>query len=191
MDCAFPEMEKAIALCNLFSCSLDEMVLGNIDLDNEAYTNIRVEKVSSFQYVKYEVISIQPEDDAKKHIYDWAINSGIKEPEIIGWDFPFTSQEQINVYHMHGYVAALIIPKHSEIECSKKITQSDQLYAIITIKDPFKSPFVIIPNAYKTLMRYMEVNGLNHKENKEILSCFEKEYNKNGSDYMEVYIAIE
>lgn len=40
-------------------------------------------------------------------------------------------------------------------------------------------------------MRYMEVNGLNHKENKEILSCFEKEYNKNGSDYMEVYIAIE
>ncbi|WP_283624481.1 helix-turn-helix transcriptional regulator [Clostridium butyricum] len=191
MDCAFPEMEKAIALCNLFSCSLDEMVLGNIDLDNEAYTNIRVEKVSSFQYVKYEVISIQPEDDAKKHIYDWAINSGIKEPEIIGWDFPFTSQEQINVYHMHGYVAALIIPKHSEIECSKKITQSDQLYAIITIKDPFKSPFTIIPNAYKTLMRYMEVNGLNHKENKEILSCFKKEYNKNGSDYMEVYIAIE
>ena len=66
MDCAFPEMEKAIALCNLFSCSLDEMVLGNIDLDNEAYTNIRVEKVSSFKYVKYEVISIQPEDDAKK-----------------------------------------------------------------------------------------------------------------------------
>lgn len=191
MDCAFPEMEKAIALCNLFSCSLDEMVLGNIDLDNEAYINIRVEKVSSFQYVKYEVISTQPEDDAKKHIYDWAINSGIKEPEIIGWDFPFTSQEQINVYHMHGYVAALIIPKHSEIECSKKITQSDQLYAIITIKDPFKSPFTIIPNSYKTLMRYMEVNGLHHKENKEILSCFEKEYNKNGSDYMEVYIAIE
>ncbi|QUF84837.1 helix-turn-helix transcriptional regulator [Clostridium butyricum] len=185
------EMEKAIALCNLFSCSLDEMVLGNIDLDNEAYTNIRVEKVSSFQYVKYEVISPQPEDDAKKHIYDWAINSGIKQPEIIGWDFPFASQEQINVYHMHGYVAALIIPKHSEIECSKKITQSDQLYAIITIKDPFKSPFTIIPNAYKTLMRYMEVNGLHHKENKEILSCFEKEYNKNGSDYMEVYIAIE
>ena len=26
------------------------------------------------------------------------------------WDFPFLSQEQINVYHMHGYTAACVLP---------------------------------------------------------------------------------
>ncbi|WP_411167364.1 helix-turn-helix transcriptional regulator [Clostridium sp. MB05] len=191
MDSAFPEMEKAITLCKLFSCSLDEMVLGNMNSDNEAYTNIRVKMVPSFQYVKYVVISGEPEDDAKKHIYDWAIFCGIEKPEIIGWDFPFVSQEQINVYHMHGYAVACIIPKDFPLDCSEKIIQANQQYVVITIREPFKSPFSMIPNAYKTLIRYMEVNGLRHKENKEVLSCFEKEYNKEGIYYMDVYIAIE
>lgn len=191
MDSVFPEMEKAITLCKLFSCSLDEMVLGNMNSDNEAYTNIRVEMVPSFQYVKYVVISGEPEDDAKKHIYDWAIFCGIEQPEIIGWDFPFVSQEQINVYHMHGYATACIIPKDFSPTCSEKITQPDQQYVVITIRESFKSPFAMIPNAYKTLIRYMEVNGLRHKQNKEVLSCFEKEYNKEGISYMDVYIAIE
>ena len=191
MDSAFPEMDKAIGLCTLFSCTLDEMVLGNINSDNEAYINIRVEMVPSFQYVKYEVISSKPEDDAIRHVNDWADLMGIEDPEIIGWDFPFLSQEQINVFHMHGYSAACIIPKDFQLECSEKIVQPDQQYAVITIKEPFKSPFTMIPNAYKTLIRYMEVNGINHKENKEILPCFEKEYNQDGISYMDVYIAIE
>lgn len=191
MNSTFPEMEKAIALCKLFSCSLDEMVMGSINSDNEAYTNIHVEMVPSFQYVKYEVISSEPEDDAKKHIYDWAVLNGIENPEIIGWDFPFVSQEQINVYHMHGYVAACIIPENFEVECQEKIIQEHHQYAVITIKEPFKAPFMLIPDAYKTLMRYMEVNNLNHKQGKEILSCFEKEYYEDGISYMDVYIDIE
>lgn len=191
INCVFPEMEKVIALCKLFSCSLDEMVLGNMNSDNEAYTNIHVESVPSFQYVKYAVISNEPEDDAKKHISDWAISQGIEKPEIIGWDFSYVSQEQINVYNMHGYVAACILPKDFKSECSKKIIQNSKRYGVITIKEPFKAPFVLIPNAYKTLMCYMEVNNLKHKENKEVLSCFEKEYEKEGISYMDIYIAIE
>ncbi|MGN0145496.1 MAG: helix-turn-helix transcriptional regulator [Clostridium sp.] len=191
MDSAFPEMDKVIALCRLFSCTLDEMILGDMNSDNEAYVNIRVEIVPSFQYVKYEVISAEPEDDAIRHINDWAVSNGIENPEIIGWDFPFVSQEQINVYHMHGYAAACIIPKDFKTVCSEKIVQQDQQYAVITIKEPFQSPFAMIPNAYKTLLRYMEVNGLCNKQDKEILSCFEKEYNKDGISYMDVYIAID
>lgn len=191
MNSAFPEMEKAIQLCKLFSCSLDEIILGNMNSDNEAYTNIRVEKVPLFRYVKYTVISSKPEDDAKKHVYDWAILNGIENPEIIGWNFPFVSQEQVNVYHMHGYVAACIIPENFSDDCPEEIIQEHHQYVAITIKEPFKAPFTLIPNAYKTLIRYMEVNSLNHKQNKEGLSCFEKEYNKDGVSYMDVYIAVE
>lgn len=193
MDSVFPEMEKAIALCKLFFCSLDELLMKNMNSDSEAYTNIRVEKVLSFRYVRYVAISREPEEDATKHIKEWASSWGIEEPEIIGWDFPFLSQEQINVYHMHGYTAACVIPEEFHITGSETevITQTDQKYAVITIKEPFKAPFSLIPNAYKTLMRYMDINKLKHKRTKDILSCFEKEYETDGISYMDVYIAIE
>ena len=191
-DSAFPEMDKAITLCNIFSCSLDGLVRENMNLDSEAYIDIHIEKVTAFRFIRYAVISAEPEDDAIRHIEDWAISYEIKSPEIIGWDFPFVSQEQINVYHMHGYAAACIIPNDFDVACCKAeiITQPLQQYAVITIKEPFKSPFSIIPNAYKTLMRYMEVNHLEHKQSKEVLPCFEKEYEKDMVSYMDVYIAI-
>lgn len=193
MDSAFPEMDKAISLCNLFSCSLDELLRENMNSDNEAYINIRIEKMQPFQYVKYAVISEAPEDDAVCHIRNWAAACGIEKPEVIGWDFQNVSQEQINVYHMHGYEAACILPEgfktnQSELEVH---TQTKQNYAAITIKEPFTAPFVLIPNAYKTLMRYMDVNNLKHKQAKDILPCFEKEYEEDAVSYMDVYIAIE
>lgn len=193
MDLAFPEMESAIALCKLFSCSLDELLRGNMNSDSDAYTNIRLQKVPTFQYVRYAVISGAPEDDAIKHINAWAVACGIEEPEIIGWDFPFVSQEQINVYHMHGYTAACILPPNFKIACAdiEIITQASQQYAIITIREPFNAPFSLIPNAYKTLMRYIEVNGFPYKQMKDILPCFEKEYEKDGISFMDIYIAVE
>lgn len=193
MDSAFPEMEKAITLCSLFSCSLDGLLRENMNSDNEAYTNIRIEKVPSFRYVRYAVISAAPEDDAKRHIMDWAMACKMKAPEIIGWDFPFVSQEQINVYHMHGYTAACLIAEDFNTDCcdTEIITQPAQSYAVITIKNPFTAPFTLIPNAYKTLMRYIDVNNLKNKQSKEILPCFEKEYEEDKIPYMDVYIAIQ
>lgn len=193
LDAAYPEMDKVIELCKLFSCSMDKLVREDINLINEAYSNIRVEAINSFSFVKYEVISREPEDDAIKHIENWANTNGIEQPQIIGWDFPYVSQEQINVYSMHGYAAACILPSNFNVTNPQLevLTQKEQKYAVITIKEPFIEPFSIIPNAYRTLMIYMEVNGYKHKESKEIISCFEKEYTKEGIGYMDVYIAIE
>lgn len=191
MDSSFPEMENIIALCKLFHCSLDEIILGDINLDNEAYIDIRIETVPSFEYVKYAVISTDPENDAKNNMYNWSLSNGIKEPEIIGWDFPFVSQEQVNIHHMHGYVAASIIPNDFKGECANKVLQCNQKYGVITIKEPFKVPFTIIPNGYKALIRYIEVKGFHHKKSKEVLECFEREYLKEGISYMDIYIAID
>ena len=49
----------------------------------------------------------------------------------------------------------------------------------------------MIPNAYKTLMYYMKVNGMKHVEDKEVISCFEREYTKDEVQYMDIYIAVE
>jgi len=96
-------------------------------------------------FVKYAVISREPEENAIKHIKDWANSNGINHPQIIGWDFPHVSQEPINVYHMHGYAAACILPSNFKVECNnlEVSTQKEQQYAVITIKEPFIDPFTL------------------------------------------------
>lgn len=194
LDLVYPEMDKLIELCNMFSCSMDELVRGDLNLNDDAFSEIRTEKVGAFNYVKYAVFSKEPEDDAVGHVKKWAEELGITEVQVIGWDYPYLSQEQINVFHMHGYEAALIVGKDSAEKLAEQpevFHQEAQNYIAITIKEPMREPFRLIPNAYKTLMTYMKLNGVKHKQDKKIIECFEKEYEKDGVHYMDVYIAVE
>jgi len=193
LDVVYPEINKLVELCNLFSCSMDELVREDMNVSDEAYSDIRIETVEAFSYVKYAVISTEPEDDALNHVRQWAKELKIDNPEIIGWDFPLLSQEQINVFNMHGYEAALILTEKilsSDLKMDV-IRQERQKYIAITIKSPMVAPFRLIPNAYKVLMTHMKINGIEHKEDKKVISCFEKEYDVEGVHYMDVYIAIE
>lgn len=193
LDTAYPEMNKLIELCNLFSCSMDQLVREDICINEEAYSDIRFEEVPAFRYIRYAVISMEPEYDAISHIRNRAKELGIVSPAIIGWDFPVVSPEQANVFNMHGYAAALILRDEADNSGMRTeiVCQQAQKYIVITIKDPMSAPFRLIPNAYKVLMTHMKVNGINHKEDPKVISCFEKEYEKDGVHYMDVYIAVE
>ena len=93
----------------------------------------------------------------------------------------------------YGYAAAWVLPEGAAPEGDhwKIISQDRQKYAVVTIVDPFIEPFRTIPNAYKTLMAYMRLNRLEHLEDKDVIACFEREYNRDGTDYMDVYIAVK
>ena len=190
LDIAYPEMEKVLELCELFSCTMDQLIREDMGAFDEAYSDIRLETVDAFRYIRYVVISTDPESDAINHVKGWADALGIARPQIIGWDFPELSQEQINVHNMHGYAAALILEDDAIPSVAEVIAQETQKYIAITIKEPFAAPFSIIPNAYKALGTYMKANGIRHRETG-IIPCFEKEYVKDGVDYMDVYIAVE
>lgn len=193
LDIGYPEMDKVIELCSLFSCNMDELVRGDLNISNDAYSDIRIEKVKAFDYVKYAVFSKEPETDAINHVTGWAKELGMKEFEIIGWDFPFLSQEQMNVFHMHGYEAALIVDSETVMDIEEQpevLHQEEQTYIAITIREYMMEPFCLIPNAYKALMTHMKINGIKHKQDKNIIECFEKEYIKDGISYMDVYIAV-
>lgn len=191
MGSAYPEMEKALLLCKLFACSLDELMRKDMQQEDAAYQNMHIEEIPAFHYIRYVVISCDPEGDALHHIQEWAALNGIVEPSFIGWDFPILSQEQINVYHMHGYSAACILPEGYDFTCTEIQQQNAQKYAVLTIADPFNQPFVSIPNAFKTLLRYMEANDLTHKMTKDIIDNFERVYEKDGMTFMDIHIAIE
>ena len=182
-DQAQPEMDKALELCGIFRCTLDNLFREELGACNEKYTNIRVETVPAFSYVKHAVISTDPEGDAIDRLFTIARANGVEQPRIIGWDFPRVSVEQINVYHMHGYEAAWILPEGIRPEGMTVYTQNTHQYAAIHIEHPFDDPFVTIPGAYRTLMDYMRLNGLEHTE-KDVIPCFETD-----GESMDIYIA--
>ena len=97
----------------------------------------------------------------------------------------YMPQEQINVFNMHGYEAAWILPDGIIPPDMEIYEQADHRYAAVHIGAPFGNPFVTIPNAYKTLMEYMRVNALEHTE-KDVIPCFETD-----GDSMDIYIACK
>ena len=161
-----PEVEKLVELCETFHCSIDQMLKGNMDYSNKAYSDIRIVTVEPFRYISYVVISCEPETDAISHVESWAKHLKIENPYVIGWDFPQVSQEQRNVYHMRGYGAGLILdaeqnPSGLGVEI---VSQSKQNYITITLEEvQEEGEFAIIPNAYKALMTYMAINGIKEK----------------------------
>ena len=185
MDAANPEMDKALELCKVFNCSLDNLFRDEMDQHSSIYSNLRVEEVPAFRYVKHTVISTEPESDALDRIYKYAKENGIDNPKVIGWDFPRLTAEQINVFKMHGYTAAWILPDGITPEGLEIREQAGHRYAAIHIERPFDNPFSTIPGAYHTLGDYMRTNGLAYVEN-EVIPCFET---AGGS--MDVYMACK
>ena len=185
MDISNPEMEKALELCKIFNCSLDNLFREDMDRRSDKYSNLRIEEVKAFRYVEYTVISTDPESDAIDRVYKYAKENGDENPKVIGWDFPRLSAEQVNVFNMHGYTAAWIVPEGINPTGLKIMEQKEQKYVAVHIERPFDNPFVTIPGAYVTIQDYMRTNGLLHVENG-VIPCFETD-----GDSMDVYIACK
>ncbi|MBR6851463.1 MAG: hypothetical protein IKM88_14660, partial [Lachnospiraceae bacterium] len=118
-------------------------------------------------------------------MYKIAEEHGIVKPRVIGWDFPNLSQEQVNVFNMHGYTAALVLPDDVKPEGYQIKEQPSHKYVAIHIERPFDNPFVAIPGAYHTLFDFMRTNGLERVDN-EVIPCFETD-----GESMDVYIACK
>ena len=183
MDTAKPEMDKALELCRVFNCSLDNLFREEMDRRSDAYSDLRVEEVAGFRYVTHTVISSDPESDAIGRMVRCAEENGLEKPRVIGWDFPNLSQEQVNVFNMHGYTAALILPDGVSPAGYEIKEQPTHEYAAIHIDRPFDNPFVTIPGAYHTLHDFMRTNGLAQVQNG-VIPCFETD-----GESMDVYLA--
>lgn len=197
-DEAYPAMEKLFELCDFFSCSMDQLLRSDMTRRGNAYSEVRIESLDRFRMARHAVISATPEDDSILVMKQWAEKSGLlslpnKNLELIGWDFPVLSQEQINVYNMHGYVSACIVPADFSTNCegAEFVWQEAGKYAVITITEPMSAAFELIPNGYKVLLNYMKEKKLILKpENQQETFCFEKVYVKDGIEYMDIYIAL-
>ena len=192
-----PELPKLVEMCSLFSCNMDELVRGDLTSKGEIYSDVTIRKVPAFRMAKYAIISQEPEDDVLTHMKNWAEKSGLlaADPKAkrIGWDFPFVSQEQSMRFGMHGYAAAYVLPDGFRTNCEgvEYCDNSEASYAVITVKDPMVQPFERIPVGYKHIMEYLEATSIKGRQVDNVLGCFEYEYEKESTGYMDIYICVE
>lgn len=196
-DEIIPELNKLVALSDVFSCKLDTLVREDMGACSQIYSEIVVKSVKGFKMARYVMVTPNPEDDVNAYIENWARRSGLLElqPDAmrIGWDFPFVSLELQNRFGLRGYVAAYILPEGFETSCPgvEYADQKDADYAVITIYDPFAAAFERIPNAYKKIMEHLQANGFRERPRENILSCFEYVYEKEGTTCMDVYMHVD
>ena len=192
-----PELQKLIELCELFSCKLDELVREDMFADDDIFSPIEIRHVEAFRMARYLIVSPNPEDDVQTYVEAWARRCGLLDfkPDAmrIGWDWPYVSPEQQNRFGLRGYVAAYVLPEGFATDCPgvEFANQAAADYAVITITEPHAAPFARIPKAYHKLMEYLQANGFKEKPKPDVISCFEHEYERDGVQYMDVYIHVD
>lgn len=192
-DEVIPELSKLVEICSAFSCKLDELVRENMSSKNEIYSEVKARKVPAFKMARYVMISPNPESDVQNYMMNWGKVSGlVADPnaKLIGWDFPFVSQELQSRFGLHGYVAAYILPEGFQTNClGVEYAQNKEAeYAVITVTEPMVRPFERIPTGYKHIMDFLQANNFKDKVNDNITGCFEHEYEKEGVHYMDIYV---
>lgn len=196
-DDVVPELNKLVDMCNFFSCKLDSLVREDMTVLSSIYSDVKIQTVTAFKMARYVMITPNPEDDVIAYMDQWAEKSGLlsyeKKAKRIGWDFPFVSSEQQNRFGLRGYVAAYILPEgftptYPGVEIAE---QKDANYAVITIQNPFEQAFDRIPNAYKIIKEFLQVNGFKKRMEDDMLACFEHIYDKEGVTYMDVFVHVD
>ena len=107
---------------------------------------------------------------------------------------PMLTIEQKTVYGLRGYLSAVILPDSFTGKCEgvREAWQDKSKYARITIRDPFRAPFDLIPRGYKSILKYLKDKGIRQTHGGEDqLCCFERVYRKDGVEYMDVYITVD
>lgn len=196
-DESWPDMEKLIAMCDLFSCKLDELVREDMSDRENVYSPVTIRTMPGFTMARYVMITPNPEDDVQAYMRAWGKNSGLLDacanPRLIGWDFPFVSVDQQTRFGLRGYAAAYVLPEGFTPACGgvEIASQKTARYAVTTITEPFKGPFQRIPGAYQHILRFLEARGGTKPDETGLIPCFEHEYEKDGVQYMDVYILAE
>ena len=147
-DAVVPELEKLVALCDVFACRLDALVREDLRDREKVYSPVETRQVPAFRMARYVMITPNPEDDVNAYMDRWARQAGLPaDAKRIGWDFPHVSPEQQSRFGLRGYVAAYVLPE-GFAETAPGVEyggQREAQYAVITVRDPFAAPFERIP----------------------------------------------
>ncbi|MDO5152961.1 MAG: helix-turn-helix transcriptional regulator [Eubacteriales bacterium] len=195
---ASPELPKLLQLCEVFSCKLDSLLREDMVASANIYLPVRLLRVAGFRIAYHVVISAQPRLDAELCMEAWVQRSGLLSlpghvPQRIGWEFPYVSGEQRSRFGLRGYAAASILPDNFAPCCggAEVAVQKDADYAVMTLRDPFAAGYSRISQAYSLIFEFLSNNGIRKSAAKGFLPCFERHYEQDGAEYMDIFVHCE
>ena len=193
-DEVVPELDRLEQMCSVFACTMDDLVRKDLTTKENIYSSVEVRKLPAFRMARYVIISANPEQDVLNYMMSWGKTSGLlaacPDAKLLGWDFPFVSQEQQMRFGLHGYVAAYVLPEGFETTCPgvEYATNNEAEYAVITVTDPHVRSFERIPGGYQRIMEYLQAGSFKERFPENIIPCFEYEYDKDCVHYMDIFI---
>lgn len=161
-------------------------------MEENIYSEIKTVTLKRFKVARYVIISPNPEQNVIAYMDSWAKKSGLLDfpnykAKRIGWDFPFVTKEQQDMFGLRGYVVAYILPEEFEPKCcgAEIAYIEEDTYATLTIKDPHSDSFKTIPKAFQMLIDFAQTKTWENR------IAFEEEYEKDGINYMDVFVPVK
>ena len=186
-----PDVSKLLELCEFFSCSMDDLLRTDLAARDSLLSPVRLVRIQGFRYASQLIISKNPLEDSRNLLFRWIRRSGLEDPVLLGWRFPYLSQEQKQRFGLRGYVSAVVLPRDFEVwvpgpEFSRQETAD---YAVMTLKDPAAPPHNRISRVYEQILEYLDnTPGVRKKHSEGILPCFQHLYEMDGAEYLDVYV---
>jgi len=159
-------------------------------------SEVKIEKLSALRVATYSVAGREPEEEAMDYLNRWieknVVEKGLAKGEDLrnfGFDIPIYSYLTEKGYR--GYEAWREVPKGvnpSEYIVIKEI--QEDVYATLTIKEPFKDPFEKIGKGWKTLMNWVNSGEYRSKFTLNRF-CLEEIIHENGIEYMKIYEPVK
>ena len=182
-----PEIGNLLELADIFCCKLDDLL--KVDMSAVAGGRVHMVTVASFRYAQYIMISPNAQQDVLTYMERWAGENGLRDRSgYIHWGFPYVTAEQKKRFGFQGHGAAMILPEDFVPACqgAEICEQGTATYAVITIQEDVPSS-----QAYLQIMEYLGGAGIAKSAAQGYLPCFQREYEKNGMVYKDVFVLCE
>ena len=187
-----PEIGNLMELAEIFSCKLDDLL--RTDLSALCLSAVRFVTVAPFRYIQYIMISPNARRDVLDYMECWARRNGLLNQEgsgcsCIHWGFPFVSAEQKRRFGLQGHAAACIVPYGF---AAKDIcAQGEATYAVMTSGAETEEQLPASEQIYLQIMECLVDANVAKSATERYLPCFEREYQKAGMYYKDVFVLCE
>jgi len=163
-----------------------------ITMIKDYLSDITYETIKDMKVISGIKIGLEPEDEIINEMMQYKDDMKIKIDRSFGFDSPV--EEKRASIGERGYEFWLAVNADVSLENTDYILKSvpSYKYAKLRITDPFENPMEKIPNAWKTLVTWIEDNQVISKsDTNEQLDCLEEVLDIDGMTYMDIMIPIE
>jgi len=153
-------------------------------------SDISYENIGPLTVLSGVKVSKEPEEEIIEKMHTWKERHGVKSSRAFGFDSPVSEEEAGKGYR--GYEYWLVLDEKIDIETGEFELKEIPAYkyATLRITDPFENPMEKIPNAWKSMVAWLEENITEILDIEQKLDCLEEVVEIDEVTYMDIFVPI-